>query len=225
MSGVDNMTRTFDYPNCVDKDNIEIIEGDIPNTKYRWRAALIIQLIKRDSDTDKIITFLMKNPSAADKSCCDKTILNVINYVERLKESDERFAGVSEIRIINLFSIYSTDSSDLFDIISKINNHSAIQEINNEVIRNMLRDTDIIVPSWGKKPKNVVGRDNPYRERADQVLRLISQEYEDKQIYLIKFNKKRTLYPIHPERIGYKGELIKKFKLNPCVIKGDFFCT
>jgi hypothetical protein len=113
---------------------------------------------------------------------------------------------------------------DLFGIIKEIGSYNSMQEENDKAIIEALKGSHFIVPSWGRKPKNVSGSKNPYQERALTVLKLTKTNKNfESQIFLIKFNKKRTLYPIHPERIGYKGEVIKKYPLNAYNIKGDFF--
>lgn len=217
------MSQTYKYPNFVDKANIIIRDGSIQNTSYRWRSSLIIPFTKEEIGEKKIITFIMKNPSLADTHFCDKTVSNVIHYVKRLTEIDVRFSDINEIRIINLFSIYSTDSTYLKEIISEIDNFEELKNENNETIKRLLKDTHFLVPAWGKKPSNLIGNDNLYRDRAIEILDIISNSTKNYKLFLIKHDKKRTLYPLHPERIGYKGEKINNFLLHPYTIKGNLF--
>jgi hypothetical protein len=214
--------RTYEYPFFVDKENIDIEDDMIKGTTYRWRSFLIIPFKNKKQKKKKVITFLMKNPSLANKEWTDKTIYNVLKYVKRLGEIDEMFADITEVRILNLYPIYSTDSAELFNIIGAINDYDNIQKINDEAIKKYLRDSDYIVPSWGRKPKNVKGRNNPYQERALEIIRLLTY-FPSSQLFLIKLDQKRTLFPIHPERIGFLGEKINKFLLNPYKITGNRF--
>lgn len=217
------MAQIYKYPCFVERENIDIIDGYIQNSPYRWRTSLIIPFKKETNVENKVITFIMKNPSSADKLVCDKTISNVIHYVKRLTEVEDCFSGINEIRILNMFSIYSTESSDLINILSRIDNVEEVKKTNDEIIKKWLIDTDFLVPAWGKKPSNVNGRDNIYRNRILEVLDIIQKSNNKPRLFLIKFNKISTLYPIHPERIGYKGETIKKYLLYPYKIKSTLF--
>jgi hypothetical protein len=54
-------------------------------------------------------------------------------------------------------------------------------------------------------------------------MNIVRNNDTDHQIFLIKYKKKRTLYPIHPERIGYKGKKINEFSLYRYEIQGNWF--
>jgi hypothetical protein len=212
--------RTYEYPDFVDKEKIDMDAGVIEGTNFKWRSVLIIPFKGAKKKKKKVITFLMKNPSIANKIWTDKTIYNVLHYVKRLGEVDERFTHITEVRILNLYPIYSTDSTKLFEIIKAINGYRLIHEKNEEDIVGYLSDSDYIVPSWGKKPNNIKGRINPYQKRAVEMLKVLSS-YPAAQLFLIKFNQRRTLFPIHPERIGYFGDKIFKFMLYPYKVQGN----
>lgn len=214
--------KTYNYPTFIDKEQIHILDGDIEYSPYRWRTLLVLPLVETNNTEKKIITFLMKNPSLANKEWADKTVYNVVCYVNRMKEVDERFKNVNEVRILNLYPIYSTESSQLFDAIETLNEFDNLQKQNDLEIVKHLKESTFVVPSWGKKPNNLKGRENQYHRRAKEVLKMLS-DVPSIQIYLIKFKEKRTIFPIHPERIGFLGDKIYNFLLYPYIIKGKYF--
>jgi hypothetical protein len=130
-----------------------MIDGSIEGTNFKWRSALIIPYKGGKHKKKKVISFLMKNSSVADRERTDKTIYNVIHYIKRIGEVDERFGDITEVRILNLYPIYSTDSTKLFDIIKAIDGYTYIHEKNEEDIKYYLSDSDFIVPAWGKNQK------------------------------------------------------------------------
>jgi hypothetical protein len=72
----------------------------------------------------------------------------------------------------------------------------------------------------GEKPENIKGKINPYQKRALEILNVLSS-IPAAQLFLIKLNGKRTLFPIHPERIGYCDDKIFKFLLFPYKVLGN----
>ena len=69
--------RTYEYPNFVDKEKIDMDDGEIEGTNFRWRSILIIPFKGAKKKQKKVITFLMKNPSITNKNWTDKTIYKV----------------------------------------------------------------------------------------------------------------------------------------------------
>ncbi|MCM3412358.1 DUF1643 domain-containing protein [Metabacillus litoralis] len=183
--------KTYNYPTFIEKEKIHILDGDIEYSPYRWRTLLVLPFVGTDNKEKKIITFVLKNPSLANKKWANKTVYNVICYVNRIKEVDERFQNVNEIRILNLYPIYSTESSKLFNAIGSSNEFDNLQKQNDIEIVKHLKESTFVVPSWGKKPNNLKGRDNQYQKRAKEVLKMLS-EVPSIQIFLIKFKDKRT---------------------------------
>lgn len=217
--------KTYQYPDFIDKERIHILEGDIEHFPYRWRTLLVLPFFETEVIKKTVITFVMKNPSRANSEWADKTVFNIICYVNRLKEVDERFMGINEIRILNLFPFYLTDANLLFNVLESLESSSEfgrLQKQNDLEIVRQLKESTFVVPSWGKKPKNMKGRDNQYQRRAKEVLNMLFDTPQI-QIFLIKFKDKRTLYPLHPERIGFRGDKIYNFLLYPYTIKGMYF--
>ena len=211
------------YPDFIDTDCVYSDDQLIGGTEYRKRNILRAPF-KGQYSANQIICFIMKNPSFADKHIIDKTVSNVLHYTYQLKQLDQRFLALSEVVIVNLFAIYATVSTTLVDIIEQNGESFVIGNGNDSSIRKAVSEASFIVPAWGRKPKNFHDDNTDlYRNRIYSVFSDILNSDKNDVVNLIGEKKQKKLYPMHPERIGYKDkQAVNKFALNPYIIKGNF---
>lgn len=135
--------------------------------------------LMRDIDilSDKILVFIMLNPSTADHTQDDPTIRRCMNFA--------RAWGYGKLIVVNLFAFRATDPSQLWaqKTIDPIgpDNDLAIEEA---VLIAKLND-GIVVCAWGSHGK--------YMDRGNQVIGMI--DIND-NIYYLKMSKSGQ--PCHP---------------------------
>lgn len=88
------------YPEYVDTKNIRLKENE--NKKYRYYLEIPFKNCTNDYKNELCV--ILKNPSKANKTKCDKTVKNVCEVV---------YNKYKELIILNLFHYYSTEVKGL----------------------------------------------------------------------------------------------------------------
>lgn len=139
------------------------------------------------------LLFVMLNPSTADASEDDRTLLKCIKFAQR--------EGFGAVRIVNLFALRTPNPKDLAKDWQKAREHEAD---NLSVIEREAGSTAQIVVAWGQTP--VHGMDQ-------KVLRLL-RKYND--VYCLGRNDNQT--PKHPLYLKETTPLelyLPRFEVNP----------
>ncbi|WP_144498153.1 DUF1643 domain-containing protein [Bacillus pumilus] len=142
-------------------------------------------VIKTDKNSNKTVTYILKNPSKANEYESDLTINKVIKAAYK--------QGASKIFIFNVLPFYLTDSNQLIAFVKKLKKNessdydNAVSK-NLEVIKNYLvtRSEDEFVCAWGSNTTDEENLNNIIRE-------IIQYRTQVKRIKLI------DNYPIHPQ--------------------------
>lgn len=142
-------------------------------------------LITTDNETNKTVTYVLKNPSIANEHESDLTINKVIKAAYK--------QGASKIYIFNALPFYLTDSNQLISFVKKLKKNESRDYFNAvsknlEVIKNYLdtRSEDEFVCAWGSNTTDEENLNNIIRE-------IIQYRSQVKRIKLI------DNYPIHPQ--------------------------
>ena len=120
-----------------------------PCRKYRY------VLSRTWDDTKPMVLFIGLNPSTADETNDDPTLIRCINFAKAWE-----YGGVC---IANLFAYRATKPKDLLarkSVIGKDNNHWLVK---------LAGDADIVVAAWGNHGQ--------YQHRASQVKAMITPLY------------------------------------------------
>ncbi len=135
--------RTYRYwlaRNIDIKPTIGLLDG--------WSAERIAAAVEHDSRT---LAFIMLNPSTADETVNDPTIRRCIGYAKAWH--------YRHLLIGNLFALRSTDPKVLAKAADPVGEH------NDDAIRGIAREADIVVCAWGA--------DKMTRQRGPSVLELL----------------------------------------------------
>jgi len=87
---------------------------------------------------DRVIAFVMLNPSTADAFADDPTIKKCIKYATRL--------GGAALRVVNLFALRATDPAELALPTSA---RAGANATNDAAIRAAVRDAHVVIAAWG----------------------------------------------------------------------------
>jgi len=143
-----------------------------PCGKYRHH------LVRRvDDKNDKILTFIMLNPSTADATMDDPTIRKCKGFCERL--------GYSVLSVVNLFDYRATDPKQLKLVSEPCSKH------NLGCIRATAIMSDKVICAWGIG--GTFGRQN------EKILELMAKE----KIPAYALDITKDGHPKHPLYIGY----------------------
>lgn len=175
-----------------------VIEKDIEILEYKGtinrRLSMSIPLNRTEGEQ---VLFIMMNPSKADSKESDRTINKIIEY------SYTNFLNIKKIIVLNLYSVYETDSSGLNKIVSEygldfsIGNNINLETKNNDILELEAQKSEKIIVAWGK-PKNTKAeelRNIKYHEQALNTLSIL-QNYKEKTFHFGSLIN--NLYPRHP---------------------------
>ncbi|MGY3501687.1 DUF1643 domain-containing protein [Bradyrhizobium sp. USDA 4471] len=143
--------------------------------RYRYR-------LERHFAVGRTLMFVMANPSTADAQEDDQTIRKCVGFAER--------AGYGRIIVGNKFAWRSKDIEALGRA------PDAIGPENDQHLREMMAQADLVVVAWGqigKFPKVL-------RDRWKDIVRLA--DAADRQLHSIGVN--RDGHPKHPQTTGYE---------------------
>lgn len=146
--------------------------------------------LERALDTPgKNALFIMVNPSTADGMKDDATIRKLIGFSGKL--------GIGRFKVGNLFAYRATDIKEL----ASMNASDATGPENDQWLRDMIRDADLIVCAWGPVSKLPKG----FHRRRWQAVRAVILEY-GKTPYSLGQPAKDG-HPCHPLMLSYETPL------------------
>lgn len=134
----------------------------------------------------KTVLWVMLNPSTADTTLDDPTIRKCIGFTKRW--------GFRRLVVANLFAWRATKPRDLWQM--KYLGHDIVGPENDETIRALDREADMVVVAWGRLPRDA-------EPRRDEVLRLLDHRRE---LYAVDRNADGG--PSHPLMVAYAAPLI-----------------
>lgn len=137
--------------------------------KYRY------QLKRQWGSGNNFVLFIAFNPSIADSEIDDPTLTRCINFAKM-----QNYDGLI---MANLFAYRATNPNDLIG-----DKDYLIGALNDDWIRRSIKEVDAIVVCWGN--------DGAYLNRSDEVLEILKEYQEVKQVFCL--DKNATGQPKHP---------------------------
>ncbi|WP_242223166.1 DUF1643 domain-containing protein [Bacillus cereus group sp. BfR-BA-01380] len=127
---------------------------------FEKRERLTITLNNKAEDADKVVSIIMMNPSIADEHKSDTTVNKVISffaddYIEVVKGAEINTENIKTLNILNLFSLYNSNSENLNADFKNLRSllpkqkFNAIFDKNLAVIKQTLKESDYIILAWG----------------------------------------------------------------------------
>lgn len=160
----------------------------------------------RINDNDGYVLYILMNPSKADSIQSDRTINKILTFTRNesmLKIS--KITGIGNVHIINLFSVYKTDSSQLNSILKMLGKqYEKVVKNNNMVIEDEIKNAKYIVLAWGNVPKNM--DKDKHRHQVNKVYDFVRNANKMSSVFVLKVNNKskniltNDMYPRHPAR-------------------------
>lgn len=182
---------TYKYNSTyVDIKNIKCDQANLLNT-INQRTYLTLPL--NTSGSNETISIILMNPSYADNTQSDKTINTVIDFCYT--------NNYKLLTILNLFPIYNTKSSALYQDLSNLKANNLLESTLLTNIQNfkLNLNSSKIVLAWGDCPKNFNA--TLYYNTISKILKLLAPK---ENIYCFKFNSNTPLSlcgnPYHPSR-------------------------
>lgn len=137
--------------------------------KYRY-------LLQRPiSKSERILTWIMLNPSTATSLVNDPTVAKCVGYGQRW--------GYGLVEVVNIFALRSTDPNGLKAF------SDPIGPVNNEFIINCVRNSEKVMCAWG--------RHGDYLGRGRAVAKMLKEKNLDHKLYYLEVSKK-DYAPHHP---------------------------
>jgi hypothetical protein len=137
----------------------------------KYRYLLIREL---NIEINRIVCFIMLNPSTADETEDDPTIRRCIDYTKRW--------GYDRLLVVNLYSFRATDPKELLNVLDPVG------PLNDNHIRVAFGQSERIIAAWGSSlPLSGM-------KRAEEVLWIAKQM--GKLIYSLRMNQDGN--PAHP---------------------------
>lgn len=156
-----------------------------------FRSSLKLFFFPEEARTHKA-TVVLKNPSSADERKADKTIFNVCSAVYR------HFPTVSEIEILNLFSLRATDALDV-EIARQEGKDIglfSLNEQNRKSFTDGINSADICIFGWGGASAI---SPNFYKNTVLCFLEFAHKEVRRPLIGIYRKEEKGSaLFPFHP---------------------------
>lgn len=179
--------------NNVRTENIEIIfskdnEG-IANSKNQAAHRYYYKKVFDEKNKDKILTFIMLNPSNADQYKPDQTIKNI----EEITSEN----GYGAFSVVNLFSYRTPKPKDLIDAINNDKKFSNDENFTNYIVKEKL-GTDIVL-AWGSSAKSICNKYN--EDYYKNVLERLRDSGKPLYTYAKILNKDGS--PKHPGPLSY----------------------
>lgn len=137
------------------------------------------------------VMFIGVNPSTADANEDDQTTTKLIEFTRRW--------GFGKYVLMNLFPYRATDYREL----EKYYNYPVHWRKNHQDLRKNIRQSDLIVPMWGRRKKVP----QHLRVEARVVKNLINKETKDKKMVKC-FGLTKCGEPKHPLMLGYDTPLL-----------------
>ena len=179
----------------VDPTSIQTVFSD----DHRFRYLLQVRYAGTLYDTgrDKRASVILKNPSAADASGADSTIRKVETFIYH------HLPDVSDLAILNLFALRSTDASALMEEFMSRGELSVIGPENDRTIREVAGSSDYVVVAWGGR--SGIGA-ALYSERVRKVRQILSGSGKFRIFEVV--GDRETEEPLHGMMWGYEYRLV-----------------
>ena len=163
------------------KKGLNVSTSFSEDSQFRYR--LVVE--DRNKSEGKTVCVVMQNPSDADNDKADKSV----QFLEHLifDKGYNEFQDVHKMIIVNQYAHIQKHNF--------VGESSLIGEKNDRTISKSIGESDIVLIAWGKN--------NPYEERKEFVLRILA-EIDDK---LLLETKK------HPSR-GFYDDFIKPLQIS-----------
>ncbi len=153
----------------------------------KYRYSLMRYWGEKDIEPEKMVNFVMLNPSKADSEIDDATIRKCIGFCKEW--------GYEGFYVTNLFAWRETDAKAVAKLLDK--GIDVIGSENDMYINKYANISDITVIAWGNScPKK--------GERVKKVMKIL----EDQNLFAIGEPTKQG-NPRHPLMISYKVDLIQ----------------
>ena len=187
------------------KESIEIVfsndENGVANSENKASHRYFYRKVFNTNLKDKMLTFIMLNPSNADQNKPDQTIKNI--------EEITRNNSYNGFQIVNLFSYRTPSQKCLIDKIEKlkISPDDSFNEKNLKYLKYIKGD---VVLAWGSNAKSIC---NKYEKGYyNKVLDILKKNECHLYTYASSLNKDGS--PKHPGSMSYnKLDFIYKSKL------------
>ena len=163
------MARIYRYPAYV--INVSAVDSSTPIPR---RSKLAIEF---DRPNGGQALFIMMNPSKATSDVSDKTVNGIIKYTY---EKCYLLNAISRIVVLNLYTVYETDSGQLAQIVEQYGhafasgNDGQRNTTNDEILASEAGRSEVVVAAWGK-PSAATGilRKCGYFRRVYEVLEIL----------------------------------------------------
>ena len=191
------------YPSSV--VSVKLIDFSHP---VRRRVLLRIRV---KGGSGKTVLFIMMNPSKATDRVSDTTVNKVITYASQMCSA---MVGVSNIYVLNLYTVYETVSGDLGGYIKRYGfefctgNDKTCYPTNDSLIAALAAISDFTILAWGRPTGNKQHLiDCKYHYRVITVLRLL-KSFQGR-VYHLDNKLSLGIYPKHPVKINYLWTITK----------------
>ena len=148
-----------------------------PDQLYRYSLHRTGGDKEAQEEGNKRVTFIMLNPSTADAKKNDPTIRRVMGFNDRWHGSD--------LYVGNIFAYRSTDPKGLRGVTDPIG------EDNEQVLREMVQETDTLILAWGTH--------GHYRNRGQAIMDMVLKERGSYRCFGFTTNGQ----PKHPLMLPY----------------------
>jgi len=212
MSTVEKKEKLKKYPKYIKatatpskiKENVDIEK----------RESLELCFTERSGFEGKVTCILM-NPSKATGDGSDKTIDKLIDFVE------EKLPTINQLVIVNLFSVYKTNSKELYKLLEEVKeklNKDEFDELidsNIDQIKDHISSSEYVICGWGDAPDGFPKEE--YRKAINKIHDIL---YETKsQVYVfetswlsILTNDSQPRHPIRNKLNSLKACIINQTK-------------
>lgn len=200
--------------NNVITENVEIFFSSdnigIANSKNQAAHRYYYKKVFDEKHKDKILTFIMLNPSNADQYKPDQTIKNI----EEITRTSEK--GYGAFAVLNLFSYRTPKPKDLIDAINNDKKFSNDENYTNYIVKEKL-GTDIVL-AWGSSAKSICSKYN--EDYYKNVLERLRDSGKPLYTYAKNLNKDGS--PKHPGSLSYNKVNKEDKVLTKLSINADF---
>lgn len=141
-----------------------------------------------------IIGYFGVNPSTADHTIDDQTVMKWRGFSERIPTPKH---NVTKFIVGNLFAYRATDVNELKKVYNPVGND------NDRWIDKIIQRSDILIPCWGNYTKVPIG----LRFRIDEIEEKLKQSGKP----VLCFGKTKSGCPRHPLMLGYNTEIVGYF--------------
>ena len=191
--------RQVDHIQYVDIDSIRADFSS--DKKFRYTLQMSYSKDLLNTNRNKSLTVILKNPSSADEHRADSTIRKVETYVW------QNFPDVGNLNIYNIFAFRATDAFELHHLMQEDGLLAGVGSENNKYLKHLLAQSDYLICAWGG-PSGI--NKDFYLGRISDVKNIIKNNFSG-SVYNVQ-GKQKTTEPLHGLMWGYEYDLID-FKL------------